>query len=265
MKASATLVDIGANLTHESFADDLEQVLDRAQRAGVGTLIVTGSNVQESRNALVLAERFPQLLRSTAGVHPHEASQYTTDTIPQLRTVAASSHVVAIGECGLDFYRDISPRDVQQTCLEAQLTLASELKMPVFLHERDAGKEMLSILGRFRDRLPKAVVHCFTGDRSTLYGYLDLDLHIGITGWICDERRGKHLHELIPRIPPNRLMIETDAPYLLPRNITPKPKSRRNEPCYLPFVLNTVAHCLGVPSAQLAQQTTETAREFFHL
>ncbi len=170
-----------------------------------------------------------------------------------------------MGECGLDFNRDFSPRPAQEKALEEQLALAVELQRPVFLHERDASERLLAILRDFRDRLPAAVVHCFTGERRALYGYLDLDLHIGITGWINDERRGTHLHDLVGEIPVGRLMLESDAPYLLPRSLRPKPKNGRNEPAYLVEVLDCVARHRGESAERLAAHTSAAAREFFGL
>jgi len=262
---SETLIDIGANLTHESFSSDLDQVLARAKDSGVAFLIVTGSSALESERAAALAESYPDLLRATAGIHPHEAKSFDNTTIQRLRDCARSPFTVSLGECGLDFFRDISPRTVQMDCFEAQLELAAELQLPLFIHERDAADEMQNVLMRYRHRLNRVVIHCFTGDRRALIGYLDMDLHIGITGWICDERRGGHLHDIVGLIPANRLMVETDSPYLMPRTIKPRPKSRRNEPCNLPYVVATLAHCLGIRAETVAARTTSTASEFFAL
>jgi TatD DNase family protein len=135
----------------------------------------------------------------------------------------------------------------------------------VFLHERAAHEAFAEILARHRGRLVRAVVHCFTGEGDALARYLDLDLHVGITGWICDERRGLHLRDLVARIPSDRLMIETDAPYILPRDVRPKPSSRRNEPAFLPYVLRAVAAARGEAPEVLARTSTETARAFFGL
>jgi TatD DNase family protein len=182
-----------------------------------------------------------------------------------LRQLLQHPRVKAVGECGLDFNRDFSPRPQQEKALEAQLALAVQLQMPVFLHERDASARLLAILKDYRDHLPAAVVHCFTGERQALFAYLDMDLHIGITGWICDERRGTHLHPLMSSIPGTRLMLESDAPYLLPRSLRPKPKSGRNEPAFLPEVLREVALHRGESLEQTAAQTTACARAFFDL
>ena len=259
------LVDIGANLGHESFDRDREQVLTRAHRAGVAQIVVTGASEPESATALGVARTAPGTLFSTAGVHPHHARDWHSGSAAALDGLAAAPEVVAIGETGLDFNRGFSPRPDQERAFEAHLELASGLGMPVFLHERDAHERFLAIVSRWRARLSRAVIHCFTGDANALDAYLALDLHVGVTGWICDERRGLHLREIIGRVPLDRLMIETDAPYLLPRDLVPKPKTRRNEPMYLPHVLRAVAAATGHEPAGLARATTATARRFFGL
>jgi len=262
------LIDIGVNLTNASFASQRQAVLDRAYAAGVCQLLVTGTSVEGSEEALQLCHDLDpsaQRLFSTAGIHPHSASDWTSDTEQQLRALLKENRVRAVGECGLDFNRDFSPRPQQEKVLEAHLALAVELQMPVFLHERDANQRLLDILRDYRDRLPAAVVHCFTGEQRALFSYLDLDLHIGITGWICDERRGAHLHPLVRDIPRGRLMLESDAPYLLPRTLRPKPKNGRNEPAYLPEVLREVALHRGETQEELAAHTSLTARAFFAL
>ncbi len=262
------LIDIGVNLTHDSFAQNYEAVLARAYEAGVCQLLLTGTSLDGSEKALELCRRADesgQRLFSTAGVHPHDASSWTNASAGQLRALLREDRVRAVGECGLDFNRDFSPRPLQEKALEEQLALAVELNLPVFLHERDANQRLLEILRDFRDQLPAAVVHCFTGEQRALFSYLDLDLHIGITGWICDERRGTHLHPLVKDIPVGRLMLESDAPYLLPRTLRPKPKNGRNEPAYLPEVLKEVALHRQETPEHLAAHTTECARVFFGL
>ena len=259
------LVDIGANLGHESFDRDRDQVLTRANEAGVAQIVVTGASEAESATALAVARTLPGVLFSTAGVHPHHAREWRSGNAAALERLAEQPEVVAIGETGLDFNRDFSPRPDQERAFEAHLELAAGLGMPVFLHERDAHERFQAIVSRWRDRLPRAVIHCFTGDGAALDAYIDLDLHVGVTGWICDERRGLHLREIVGRIPLDRLMIETDAPYLLPRDLAPKPKTRRNEPMYLPHILRAVAAAVGCEPDTLARSTSETARRFFGL
>jgi TatD DNase family protein len=258
------LIDIGVNLTHASFRDDRDEVISRARAAGVGTMIVTGTTLPASQRALDLAHTTPGL-RATCGVHPHDARHAGEAELAALRALAERPECAAVGECGLDFNRDFSPRPDQERVFEAQLELAAAIGKPVFTHERDAHERFVAILARHRPRLRGAVVHCFTGNAAELDAYLALDLHIGITGWICDERRGTHLRELIKRVPLDRLMLETDAPFLTPRNLRPKPRRDRNEPAFLPLVLDAVADALGRLREEVAAATTATATRFFEL
>jgi TatD DNase family protein len=253
------MIDVGANLTHESFRHDLDAVVARARDAGVSTLIVTGTTVAESRTACEIAERFD--LFATAGVHPHHARDCGPTTIPDLREIARHPRIVAIGECGLDFNRNYSPHPDQEKWFVAQLELGLEVGKPLFLHSRDAHPRFGEILRSHQ--VKKAVAHCFTGERDELHAYLDLGLYVGITGWICDERRGKHLLELVRDIPADRLLLETDAPYLTPRDLRPQPKARRNEPAFLPHILKTVARAVGRPVEQVAEETTRNAQTLF--
>ncbi|AYC32663.1 hydrolase TatD [Pseudomonas cavernae] len=262
------LIDIGINLTHASFTQQLEAVLARAYEAGVCQLVLTGTSLAGSEQSLALCRQLDESserLFCTAGVHPHDASHWNSASANQLRALLREPEVRAVGECGLDFNRDFSPRPAQEKALEEQLALAVELQLPVFLHEREADQRLREILRDYRDRLPAAVVHCFTADKRALFNYLDMDLHIGITGWICDERRGTHLHPLMREIPQGRLMLESDAPYLLPRSLRPKPKHGRNEPAFLTEVLQEVARHRGESPEQVAEHTTACARAFFRL
>ncbi|EAR21966.1 TatD family hydrolase [Nitrococcus mobilis] len=265
MSDACELVDIGVNLTHRRFDRDRDEVIERAIEAGVTTLILTGADPDGSKAALELARQRPELLWSTAGVHPHHAREWSAETTSEIRELAADPRVVAIGETGLDFNRDFSPHSVQERVFTRQLELAVELQRPVFLHQRDAQMRFLAILRDYRDSLAEAVVHCFTGGREELWPYLDLDLYIGITGWLCDERRGGLLQSCVRDIPENRLMIETDAPYLTPRDLEPKPKDGRNEPAFLPHILRRLAQLRGRDTRQLASTTTAVARRFFRL
>ncbi|MCH9672734.1 MAG: YchF/TatD family DNA exonuclease [Gammaproteobacteria bacterium] len=259
------LIDIGANLTHESFQHDFDAVLERAGAAGIVQAVVTGTSVQGSEAAARLARAHPRRLFATAGIHPHSAADWDAQTSANLEGLAGQPEVVALGEMGLDYFRDFSPRDAQREAFEAQLTLAVKTQLPVFLHERDAHPDFVSILREYRDELSDAVIHCFTGSGEALSDYLDLGLYVGVTGWICDDRRGLHLRELVSKIPADRLMIETDSPYLLPRDIRPKPKSRRNEPHHLAHIAQVVASLRGEDVLTLARSTTDNARRFFRL
>ncbi|WP_369978490.1 TatD family hydrolase [Xanthomonas bundabergensis] len=260
-----TLIDIGANLTHDSFDRDRDAVLQRARDAGVAQLVVTGASREHSPLALQLAQRHPGFLYATAGVHPHHALEYTAECDAELRALHAHAEVVAVGECGLDYFRDLAPRPAQHRAFERQLQLAADTGKPLFLHQRDAHADFLALMRQFDGKLGPAVVHCFTGTREELFDYLDRDWHIGITGWLCDERRGAHLRELVRNIPAARLMIETDAPYLLPRTLKPLPKDRRNEPAFLAHIVEELARDRGEDMAATAAATTATARGFFRL
>ena len=266
MSEAVPLVDIGANLCDPQFATDREAVLARAAVAGVARIVVTGSDVASSSAAIELSRSHPAMLRATAGVHPHCSASFDTDTLNRIAALSRDPMVCAIGETGLDFNRDYAPRDAQERAFAAQLELAAETGLPLFLHERDAFERFAAILAPLRQRLGKVVVHCFTGSRQALFRYLDLDCHIGITGWICDERRGRRLQSLAQHIPLQRLMIETDSPWLLPRNLPqPPPVRRRNEPSMLPQVLKTLAACRKQSPELLAHHCCENALHFFSL
>lgn len=259
-----SLIDIGLNLAATQFDKDRADVIRRAREVGVERMIVTGSSRKSSEDALKLAKQYPGVLYSTMGVHPHEAQDCNDETLAWFRTqVQLHPEIVAIGECGLDFDRNFSPRSLQEKWFEAQLRLAAEFQKPVFLHDRSASQRVVEILTPYLPQLPKVVIHCFTGTRHELETYLRLGCYIGITGWVCDERRGKELQSIVKIIPLDRLMIETDAPYLFPRN-APKRLSR-NEPQYLPYVLQMLSQCMAVPEEEIARATTRNACEFFGL
>ena len=262
---SLDLIDIGSNLTHDSFAQDRDAVMTRALQAGVRRQVVTGADLASSRQAAALAASHPARLWSTAGVHPHHAQSFTGSQRNELIDLLNVNHVVAVGECGLDYFRNLSPPPAQRAAFIAQLEIAAQTAKPVFLHQRDAHGDFAAILKDFDGRLHGGVAHCFTGGELELEAYLTLGLYIGVTGWACDERRGLELRGIVPRIPADRLLIETDAPYLLPRDMTPLPKSRRNEPAYLPHIAATVARLRGESLEAVAAMTTRNATALFGL
>jgi len=262
---SHELIDIGSNLTHSSFAGDLASVMDRAARAGVTRQIVTGADLASSRAAAALASAYPGTLWCTAGVHPHHAAQFAPARLAELEALLSLPRVVAVGECGLDYFRDFSPRAAQREAFIAQLKIASASAKPVFLHQRDAHEDFTAILAEFRPALRGGVAHCFTGGPRELEAYVALDLSIGVTGWVCDERRGADLREAVPLIPGDRLMIETDAPYLLPRDLKPRPKSRRNEPAFLPHIAHVLAALRDESPEAVARVTRQNAIRLFGL
>lgn len=264
------LVDIGLNLTNKRFYKDREEALLRARLAGVHRCILTGTSLEGSEQAIALCKslsyQFPNMLTATVGVHPHEASSVDDATMSAIENLATENRgtVVAIGETGLDFNRNFSPPDRQITSFERHLELAHRLKMPLFLHERDAHSTQLEIVQPWEGRIT-GVIHCFTGNLTVLTNYLDMGFYIGITGWVCDERRGAELQSIIRHIPLDRLLIETDAPYLLPRTIRPRPKDSRNEPAFLPEVVQGIAAHTAYSYEEIARATTENAATLFGL
>ena len=260
------LIDIGLNLMHKSFNKDREDILANANAVGVSQFIVTGSSVESSRAAIkYINESNLTGLHSTAGVHPHDAKTCDENTLDILREFASEDCVVAIGECGLDYNRNYSPPEVQREWFEKQVALALDLDMPLFLHEREAHEDLVEILSKYPEMCQKAVVHCFTGTKEEAQDYIDLGCHIGVTGWICDERRGQSLQEAVSVIPPERLMIETDAPFLIPRDFEKKPKSNKNKPEYLPHILEVIASYKECESEDLARDVSKTTRKFFNI
>ncbi|GGB71246.1 TatD family hydrolase [Shewanella inventionis] len=258
-------IDIAVNLLSERLKHDIDAIINDAAKHHVSPLIVIGSDIDESKQASLLCEQFPQQLYCTAGVHPHQASSWNEQSSNTVKQLASQHNVVAIGECGLDYNRDFSPRPAQRQAFAAQLELACELNMPVLMHCRDAHQDFIAIVNEYRSELPKALLHCFTGTKNELESCLAADLYIGITGWICDERRGQELAQLVPLIPNNRIMAETDSPYLLPRSMRPKPKSSKNLPQYLPYIVNTMAQLRQQSETELAQYCFQNSCDFFGL
>ncbi|PKH19565.1 3'-5' ssDNA/RNA exonuclease TatD [Enterobacterales bacterium CwR94] len=259
------MFDIGVNLTSTQFSKDRKHVVKRAKEAGLTGFLITGTSALESQQAQSLAQEQRGFCWSTAGVHPHYASEWSAETESTLRRLMDRPEVVAIGECGLDFNRNISAPEQQEYAFNAQLALAAEINAPVFLHCREAHARFMAILQPWLNVLPGAVVHCFTGTRDELEECLAAGLSIGITGWVCDERRGTALRDMLPLIPVDQLLLETDAPYLLPRDMRPRPTTRRNEPCFLSHIVQQVAHWRGEDPHTLAQKTDENARRLFRL
>ncbi len=260
-----TWVDIGVNLTNSQFKEDHQKIITNAIAANVTQMIVIGTDLKHSQAAIDLCQSWPHFLYCTVGLHPHEARCWQSNYRYQLLQLAQQAPVKAIGETGLDFNRNYSSQADQIKAFEAQLELACELELPLFLHERDAAKTFTPILKEYRNNIERFTVHCFTGSKETLFNYLDLGAWIGITGWICDDRRGQNLFKILPSVPLDRLMIETDAPFLLPKDLNPKPQSHRNEPCYLPHIGRKVAHAYQVSTETIQTHTTANARHFFSL
>jgi len=266
---NTTYTDIGINLTSKQFKNDTAAVIQKAIAAHVQPMILTGTSVSNSQQAAALAQQYPGVLYVTAGIHPHDAKHFNNESTAALRQLLQQSHVVAAGECGLDFDRDFSPRPMQEKCYEAELQLAVEMKKPVFLHERAAFERFNAITDNFLSNLPKAVVHCFTGTLQEAKIYLDKGFYLGFTGAISDVKRFAYLQEVVAYTPLDRMMIETDAPFMLPKNapkhlLTPR-NERRNEPAFLPFVAASIAQIKSITIEEVAEQTTLNAKLFFGL
>jgi TatD DNase family protein len=257
------LVDIGANLTHDSFDRDREAVIARAIDAGVTRMIVTGASLEGSRQAAEMAAGRPAVLYATAGVHPHHATELDALALPELTALAGRPGVVAVGECGLDYFRNFWPKDDQRRAFAAQLDIAAATGLPVFLHQRDAHDDFVALLRPRIADLTGGVAHCFTGGLREMHEYLDMGLYIGITGWLCDERRGHDLQAAVPELPLDRLLLETDAPYLVPRDFPEKLPARRNEPRVLPHVLEAVARLMHRNPAEVAAAATANTEQLF--
>jgi len=263
------LIDIGVNLTNKRFDKDRSDVIVRAKAQGVSKLLITGTSISESEQALALCQNlqqaFPNTLYTTAGVHPHDADGVEKNYLEQLVHLASKPHVKAIGECGLDFNRNFSAPAQQLKVFKEQVELAAKLEMPLFLHQRDAFEPWFDLLKPFLGKVPAMVSHCFTGNKKELEQCLAADMYIGITGWLCDERRGQELRDIVSLIPLNRLLIETDAPYLTPRTIKPRPKSSRNEPSYLSYVVDQLSVLTAIDPKEIACQTSLNAEKVFNL
>lgn len=259
------LIDIGVNLGSQQFKRDLSDVMDRAREAGVAGMVITGTSLAGSRRALEIAAAAPDLW-STAGVHPHDAKTWDAEVAAGIAELSQDANVVAIGECGLDFNRNFSTPADQRAAFQAQLGIAIETGLPLFLHQRDAHEEFHGTLrGAWDDLKGGAVVHCFTDGPTEAEAYLDLGCMLGITGWVTDAKRGDALRRAVPLIPDERLLLETDAPYLMPQTIRPRPKSRRNEPAHMHHVARAVGEPRGQSPEEVAALSTENARRFFRL
>jgi len=259
------LIDIGINLGHDSYDRDRDQVVARAQAAGVRTLIATGASLAANPAVLALTQRYPGVVYATAGVHPHHAGELTAGRRAELGALWAESAVLAVGECGLDYHRNYSTREDQRRAFAWQLEWGAASGKPLFLHQRDAHADFVAMLREHRHCFTAGVAHCFTGTRAEMEDCLELGLHIGITGWICDERRGLHLREVVRHIPADRLLLETDGPYLVPRDLRPQPPGRRNEPAFLPHIAATVATARGQELTQCAADATAATCRLFRL
>ena len=263
---SNKLVDICVNLTDNVFSGKEKIIIDDACKNGVFKMVLVGNNLESSKKVSKLAEQFN--LISTAGYHPHNAKDWDAKSYNELLEIIKLEQVKAVGECGLDFNRNFSTPEIQNTVFLNHIKLAKETKLPLFVHERDAFHQMYSILKKNINECENIVVHCFTGTKNALIDYLDLGVYIGLTGWVCDDRRGKHLRDFISIIPDNKLLIETDSPYLSPYISSKKPQvtsamKHLNKPEYLVEVAKDVAKYRNQSYDYVCKTTYQNYMKFF--
>ena len=254
--------DIGANLTHESFDKDFITVIEEAKQNNVKKICITSTSIEDTKDSLKLSENDQNFFITTCGIHPHYADTFEMSNIEEIKALSSHPSVKAIGETGLDFNRNYSKKENQILCFKSQIEIAQELNLNLFLHQRDAHKDFMDCFNNI-DLKANAVVHCFTEDKEKFYEYLDRGFWIGFTGWICEPLRGKHMIDLISSMPLDRIMIETDSPYLLPKNL--KIKGRRNEPKFIIEVAKRIASLQNKSLEDIAQIFFENSLKFFDL
>lgn len=254
------LFDSHCHIDDPCFEDDFSSVLERAHDAGVEAVMIAGVTVETSTKAIGIAKKYPNIY-TAVGIHPHDAEGCTADTIQTLKDLARNDCVRAWGEIGLDFNRMHSPAKVQETWFEAQMAAAVELGLPMIFHERDSGGRFLEMIKDFPFTKPRGVVHCFSGTKAEMFAYLDLGFHIGITGILTIKKRGAELRELAQMIPEDRILIETDAPYLTPA--PQKNKVRRNEPAFVKSVMERLAEVRNEDIEALSEKVWSNTCELF--
>ncbi|AYV83005.1 MAG: YchF/TatD family DNA exonuclease [Hyperionvirus sp.] len=258
------MVDIGANLTHKSFEKDLDSVMYKSFKQNLQAIIITGTTIEGSQFGLKLCEKYKENYNifCTAGIHPHNANEYDSTVETELIKLIEMNVIKAVGECGLDFDRNFSAQENQINCFDRQIKLALKYKLPLFLHERSAHKKFLEVLDKYTDSLKNinVVVHCFTGNCSEVKEYIKRGFYIGITGWICDDRRNMDLLVAIKDIPLDKLMIETDSPFLSPNR-----KERRNIPANVFVVAQKIGKILSRSEEDIIKLTTANAIKVFNL
>lgn len=257
--------DIGANLTSSQFQSDLTAVLERAKAAGVQHIGVTGTSLEGSEKALKLAQSHPDFLYATAGIHPHDAKHWNAATGLKIAGLLTHDEVKMAGEMGLDFERNYSTPTEQAHAFSEQLRIASHFDKPLFLHCRGAHHDFLKHLDQRASSLDKVIVHCFTDGPSEAQAYIERGFYIGVTGWVTDSKRGESLRQALQHIPLDRLLIETDAPYLMPLNKPQSQKRDRNEPAFLKYVAEALAMHYEISAQEIIQTTTVNANRLIRV
>ena len=257
------IADIACNFTSERFDKDLDDVINRAITNKITKFGLICSRLGDLKKLLEIYNQFTKDMYFTIGVHPHHANEINDEYLKRLKEAIKDNNPHAIGETGLDFFRNLSTYEQQMFAFEEQIKIAIKKNKPLFLHQRDSHDDFIKILRKYSSDISKAVVHCFTGTQEQLDDYLELDCYIGVTGWICDEKRNIELRKTIKNIPLERLMIETDCPYLIPKDLPNKPKNNRNEPANLSHIAKVIAILMDVDELKLREQTFHNSRSFF--
>ena len=257
------IADIACNFTSERFDKDLDEVINRAITNKITKFGLICSQMSDLNKLLKIYEQYSKNMFYTIGVHPHHANEINDDYLKKLKDEITTNNPHAIGETGLDFFRNLSTYEEQIYAFEEQIKIAIDTNKPLFLHQRDSHDDFIKILRKYSSDISKAVVHCFTGTQEQLDDYLELDFYIGVTGWICDEKRNVELRKTIKNIPLEKLMIETDCPYLIPKNLVEKPKNNRNEPSNLNHIINEIAELMEIDIDILRKQTFENTINYF--
>ncbi len=257
------LIDIGSNLLDKQLLKNIDSVVSNCKKNNIKHIVITSSRIEDTTEAKSLINKYPEMFSTTVGFHPHNAKFYKESSYNQMLQLAKEDYVVAIGECGLDYRRNYSEPKDQVLCFKRHLDLATNINLPMFLHEREAHEDFIGMLREYISQIENAVVHCFTGDLKALKNYLDIDCYIGITGWITDPKRGYHLHDIIKYIPEDRLLIETDSPYLMPFSYKIKNK-KYNEPANLIYILDFISKIMKKKSDELASQLYNNTCNFFN-
>ena len=257
------IFDIACNFTSERFDKDLEIVIERAIKNNVTKFGLICSSISDIPKLIHIQKTYSELMSFTIGVHPHHASEVDESSLIELKNLINEHSPNAIGETGLDFFRNLSTYEEQIYAFEEQIKIAIELNKPLFLHQRDSHNDFIKILKKYASDINKAVVHCFTGTQSELDDYLELNFFIGVTGWICDEKRNVELRKTIKNIPLSKLMIETDCPYLIPKNLADKPSNNRNEPSYLNHIVDEISLLMEIDKNNLLKETYLNSVNFF--
>ncbi|MEJ2100943.1 MAG: TatD family hydrolase [Desulfobacterales bacterium] len=256
------LFDSHCHLDDKVYGKDITRVIERAHQNGVMRMMTVGVNQKTAAQAVLLAEAHAELYASV-GFHPHDARQCNSGALDFLKQLAQNPKVRAWGEIGLDYNRMYSPRKDQEKWFIRQLEIAAELNLPIIFHERDSNGRFHEILNTHLKKEQTGVIHCFSGTSYELQGYLELGLYIGITGILTLETRGTALRQMVPRIPADRLLVETDAPYLTPA--PEKNHTRRNEPAFVKSVLLKLAEVRGEDPDQLAQTIWDNTCRLYRL